>query len=102
MENIPDNHCAKSCRDVIRTDGGVVLTCFSYATNFEYCEWRLVRAGTAQFKIACKSLVLTPVRDSVVPTFLPARRLDLRGRFKPRWRQFFVIFVFYPLFILIL
>ena len=55
MENIPDNHCAKYCRDVIRTDGAlVVLTCFSYATNFEYCELRLVRGGTAQFKIVCK------------------------------------------------
>jgi hypothetical protein len=65
MENIPDNHCAKSCRDVIRTDGAlVVLTCFGYATNFEYCECRLVRAGTAQFKIACKFLQNQKIKKS--------------------------------------
>ena len=69
MENIPDNHCAKSCRDVIRTDGAlVVLTCFGCATNFEYCEY-----STAQFKIACKFLQnekiknLTPSVDGEYP-----------------------------------
>ena len=75
MENIPDNHCAKYCRDVIRTDEALaVLTCFSYATNFEYCELRLVRAGTVQFKIACKFLQnqkiknLTPSVDGEYPS----------------------------------
>ncbi len=74
MNNIPDNHCAKSCRDVIRTDGAlVVLTYFGCATNFEYCECRLVRAGMAQFKIACKFFQnqkiknLTPSVDGEYP-----------------------------------